>query len=275
MAFRRFDAFVFAPSRQSHDPTRIHPALTSFADEACATLARLFAYVGALGLLGIVGVHFFDPWSAAWGAAEPPVRAGWSAASRSYQAFAVRPLDPSEKTETYSILRHPQGGRKDVFRWAGKDEKPVAELEIYRPGGEFYSSISAVADLAARMTPSGASELEPAGLVDSKFGMVTLLRRAGETDGAPSCLGFTRRFEAPDLQVSGWSCRGNGWPAQRVAIACTLNRLILLTSGNEPKLAKMFARAELRRGGCGAATATTASADWVTAAANPGLRGAF
>ena len=105
--------------------------------------------------------------------------------------------------------------------------------------------------------------------------MVTLFRRAGETDAAPSCLGFTRRFEAPDPQVSGWSCRGNGWPAQRAAIACTLNRLILLTSGNEPKLGEMFARAELRRGGCGAATEPTAAADWVTAAANPRLRGAF
>jgi hypothetical protein len=96
----------------SHYPTRIHPALTSFADEARATLARLFAYVGALAWLGIVGVHFFDLWSQAWGAPEPPVRAGWSAASRSYPAFAVRPFDPLEKTETYSILRHPQGGRK-------------------------------------------------------------------------------------------------------------------------------------------------------------------
>src|SRR5207237_6785288 len=121
------------------------------------------------------------------------------------------------------------------------------------------SSIPAVADLAARMAPAGPSELEPAGVVDSKFGMVTTLRRAGDTDAAPSCLGFIRRFEAPDLQVSGWSCRGNGWPAQRTAIACTLNRLILLTAGNEPKLAEMFARAELRRGGCGAATALAVS----------------
>jgi len=94
----------------SHYTTRIHPALTSFADEVCATLARLFAYVGALAWLGIVGVHFFDLWSAAWGAAEPPVRAGWSAAGRSYPTFAVSPLDPPEKTDTYSILRHPRHG---------------------------------------------------------------------------------------------------------------------------------------------------------------------
>ena len=127
---------------------------------------------------------FLGPWDAAGAMAEPPVKASWSAASRSHSAFAVSPLDPSEKTETYTILRHPEGGRKDIFRWTDKDEKPSAELEIYRQGGEFDPSVPAAADLAARMTPAGPSELEPAGLVDSKFGMVTLLRRAGDSDAA-------------------------------------------------------------------------------------------
>ena len=35
------------------------PALTSFADERCGTLARLLAYVGALALLAIVGIHLW------------------------------------------------------------------------------------------------------------------------------------------------------------------------------------------------------------------------
>jgi hypothetical protein len=35
------------------------------------------------------------------------------------------------------FFRHPEGGRKDVLRWTVHGEKPVAELEIYRPGGEF------------------------------------------------------------------------------------------------------------------------------------------
>jgi hypothetical protein len=249
--------------------------LTGFADEVCATLARLLAYVGTLALIGILGAHFWDLWDSAGGAAEPPVKASWSEARRSYPAFAVSPLDPSEKTDTYIILRHPEGGRKDILRWADKDGKPIAELEIYRPGGEFDPNVPAAADLAARIPVLGASELEPAGVVDSKFGMVTLLRRAGDSEAARSCLGFIRRFEAPDLQISGWWCRGSGLPVQRAAIACTLNRLIQLTSGNEPKLAEMFAHAELRRGSCGAATAPVISADWVAGAEDPYLRGAF
>ena len=55
--------------------------------------------------------------------------------------------------------------------------------------------------------------------------------------------------------ISGWSCQGSGLPARRAAIGCMLNRLTLLASGNEPKLAELFARAELKRGSCaGAAT---------------------
>src|ERR1700730_10516532 len=219
-------------------------------------------------------VHFWAGGEGARGPGAPPVKASGSETSRSYPALAVSSLDPSEKTEAYTILRNPEGGRKDIFRWADKEEKPIAELEIYRHGREFDPSIPSAADLAARMIPAPAPELEPAGLVDSKFGMVTLLRRTGEADAARSCLGFIRRLAAPHLQISGWSCQGNGWPARRAAIACTLNRLTLLTSGNEPKLAEMFARAELRRGSC-ATAAPTNSADWVTEAENPVLRGVF
>jgi hypothetical protein len=39
---------------------------------------------------------------------EPSARAGWSAAARSYPAFAVSQFDFPEKTETYRIFRHPR-----------------------------------------------------------------------------------------------------------------------------------------------------------------------
>jgi hypothetical protein len=40
--------------------SRIHPALTSFADAYCAMLAHLFAYLGILALLAIVGTRLWD-----------------------------------------------------------------------------------------------------------------------------------------------------------------------------------------------------------------------
>lgn len=256
-----------------HHPTSIHPALNNFADECAGTLARLAAYVGVLALLAMAGLHLWDQLPVA-ATAEPAAKAGWGLASRSHPAFAVSQTDLLEKTETYEIFRHPEGGRKDVLHWMSQGEKPVAELEIYRPGGEFSPSEVNGVEIAARMDPQqGSRGLEAAGVIDSKFGPVALLRLAGNPDGAKSCLGFIKRIADPNLQISGWTCQGDGLPARRTAIGCMLNRLTLLSAGNEPKLAELFARAELKRGSCAGAATPATPVDWVMGTENPRLRG--
>ena len=116
------------------------------------------------------------------------------------------------------------------------------------------------------MEPAGGRELEAAGVIDIKFGAVTLLRHPGDADGARSCLGSIKRLDEPNLQISGWSCQGG---ARRAAIGCILNRPILLTAGNEPILAELFARAEFKRGSCAASATSAASGDWVSGAEPP------
>ena len=210
------------------------------------------------------------------GLSDPAAKSAWSVASRSYPAFAVSQFDLSGKTETYEILRHPDGGRKDVLRWAAQGEKPIAELEIYRPGGELSQSGPPIAEIAGRMDPDGMRELQAAGVIDSKFGAVTLLGLADRGGDARPCLGFMKGFDRPNLRISGWSCQGDTLPARRAAIGCMLDRLILLTAGNDPKLAELFAHAELKRGNCVPPSAAPAtSADWVTGAQNPRLRGSL
>jgi hypothetical protein len=153
------------------------------------------------------------------------------------------------------------------MRWAGDADKPVAELQIYREGNEFDVTRPATASLALQMGLGEATALEQAGLIDTKFGPVALFRPIATADG--TCLAYLKRNEEPALQISGFSCQGDTLPARRAAIACTLNRLTLLTSGNEPKLAEFFAHAELKRRSCDAA----GSADWLLGAANAQLRG--
>ncbi|RXT48403.1 hypothetical protein [Bradyrhizobium betae] len=250
-------------------PTQIHLALANFADEVVGTLARLFAYVGILVLFAILGLAGLGQLPSLRDD-EPTEKPGWTEASRSQPAFAVSRLDSSDKTVSYTILRHPEGGRRDVLRWAGDADKPLAELEIYREGGEFDVTRPAAEGLAIRMGLAAATPFEQAGLIDTKFGPVTLFRPSGTT-GAPSCLGYLKRSEEPALQISGFSCQGDSLPAQRAAVACTLNRLTQLASGNEPKLAELFAHAELKRRPCAPAD----SSDWLLGAANAQLRGAL
>jgi len=247
--------------------TGIHLALLSLVDETVGTLARLLVYVGALALLAILGLYGLGQLPSLHDE-KPAPKPGWSEATRSHPAFALGGIDFIDKSASYTILRHPEGGRIDLIRWTGDDVRPVAELEIYRPGGEFDPSASLRADLAGRMGLGANSALEEAGLIDSKFGPVVLLRPAGE---AKSCLGYLMRVEEPALLISGWSCQGDTLSAHRAAVGCTLNRLTLLASGNEPKLAELFAHAELKRRSCGPA----GGADWLTRADNAELRGAL
>jgi hypothetical protein len=249
----------------------LRTALASFVDEVYGTISRLCAYLMALALMGICGIALWEHLPAV--AAMETAPRSWSAASRNVPAFAVSQLIFPGKTETYEILRHPEGGRKDVFRWSGIGGTPVAELEIYRPGEETDQVGSAAGYLAARMDPAGPRELEAAGLADSKFGPVTLFRRSGGPEAAQACLRFYRHVDEPKFRLSGWSCLGEDVPARRAAIGCMLNRLVLLTAGNDAKLTELFARAEVRRSDCPASGAPALSADWVTGADNPQLRG--
>jgi hypothetical protein len=265
---------IVAPSAALH-PANIHPALRSLADECSGVLARLIAYVGALALIAIIGVGLWDELPLK-DVRDPAAKSGWSVAARSYPAFAVSQFDLPEKTEAYEIRRHPEGGRKDVIRWAAPGEWPVAELEIYRPGGELSQSGPPIAEIAARMDPDGVRELQAAGVIDSKFGAVTLLGLTDRGGDARPCLGFLKHIDEPNLRISGWSCLGDTLPARRAAIGCILSRLILLTAGNDPKLAQLFAHAELKRGSCAPVSAAPViSADWVTGAQNPRLRGSL
>ena len=250
--------------------TGIQPALTSFSDEVCATVARLFAYVGTLALMTILAIHGWDRLQITI-AEEPAPKPGWALADRSHPAFALGQPDPSEKSAAYTILRHPSGGRKDVLRWMEANGRVSSELEIYRLGTEF-PSLSEGAELAARMKETG--DLEGAGVVDTKFGLAPLFHRAGAKERG-SCIGFIKRIDDPALEISGFSCHGDTLPARRTAIACMLNRLTLLASGNEPKLGELFARAELRRASCGGPIASAVSEDWMTGPENPRLRGTF
>jgi hypothetical protein len=210
-----------APPANFHYTARIHPALTSIADEVCGTLARLFAYVMTLALLAVGAVTAWEHLLGAI-AMEPSDKIAWSPADRSARAFAVNQLDFHNKTETYKIFRHLAGGRRDLLRWSGADGKPV-----------------------------------------------------GGGDTVRTCLGFIKRMDGANLLISGWSCQGNTGPARRGAIACMLNRLTLLSAGNDPKLAELFARAERRRSDCAASGTQALSADWLTGTDSPRLRGTF
>jgi hypothetical protein len=90
---------IWATRANPPDPTQIHSALSSLADECRGMLMHLALYLGILALLAITGAHLWAelPDSADL---EPAAKAGWSLATRSYPAFAVSQFDLNGKTVT-------------------------------------------------------------------------------------------------------------------------------------------------------------------------------
>jgi hypothetical protein len=266
---------VSAPAPSQSRTAGFLLALESFADEVCGTLARLFAYVGTLALIGILTLAL---WQQIGGPepTEPGAGSGWTLADDAVPAYALRLGDQPDKTATYTVLHHPEGGRKDIIRWGEPAGRPaLAELEVYRLGGEPDASADPAADLARRMAVEGPTAFEAAGVVDSKFGTVGLLRPTGATDGPGGCLGFFKGVRTPGLRISGWSCQGVTGPIRRAAVGCMLNRLTLLSADRETDLVTLFTRAEAKRTACGPGTPASGSTDWVTSADDPRLRGAL
>lgn len=255
--------------------------LAALAEEGRALTVRLFAYICGIAVLALIAADLAA--QAVPDAGEEPVdpvlEKSWTPASRVLPAFAAPVHNFNAYSESYEILRHPLGGRKDFLSWSAGDKAlpkmlPVARIELYRPGEELAAFGPAAGEIAARVAGGNPDRVQAAGVIETKFGNVPLIRFWRRNGAArEACIGFARAFDTPRLQISGWSCQAGDAPAQRQTVACVLDRLTMLSAGNDPNMAQLFARAELRRAGCGPMQA--AQADWVTSTGDPDLRGPF
>jgi hypothetical protein len=244
--------------------------LRMFANELRATLARVIAYSAALAAFGLGIAEFASRGAVVTQAAQPP---DWVEVIRPLPAFAT--IIPELDGARYSIWRHASGtGRKDILTF-GEAGGATAMVEIHRPGvteqaddGDITASISQLRLSGPRVSPN---------TIETKFGDVTVEAFTDDApDGARSCLRFMRGYEEPRLEISGWFCNAGLEMVDHGMIACALDRLSLLSSGSEPKLATLFARAELKRSFCGQRSvflaATPKRTDWIDATRDPKLR---
>ncbi|TAK46834.1 MAG: hypothetical protein EPO23_14360 [Xanthobacteraceae bacterium] len=254
----------------------MHPLLRNFGDEFNAVLVRLLAYASGLAILALIAADVVGGGVGGAAAPVPEPQARWSAAVRPHAAFSLPLTELNTKTIAYEILRHPEGGRRDILSWSEPGAaRPLARVEIYRPGGEIAGFGPAATAIAERAGLSGPDRVQAAGVVGSKFGPVGLLGFDGDSPEAAQCLGFMLPFESARAAVTGWFCGANA-AAVRTLAACALDRLTLVAAGSDARLAELFARAELKRGACassGQPVVAQANADWITAPDAPQLRG--
>ncbi|MGC1776413.1 MAG: hypothetical protein WBB34_00590 [Xanthobacteraceae bacterium] len=222
-----------------------------------ATFVRLLAYMGGLAILAIAAASFFRS-PAVVAAIQPAARPQWINVERPHPAFDMQMPELPAAGFNYTILRRSSdGARKDVLSWGEPGiAGPYVMVEIYRPGGAGEHFLDAPSEIAARIVDfTVTDDVKPAGEIDSKFGPVALVDFAiampGARNGPRRCLGFARPFDDPSLQISGWYCSAGAQPVDHAILACALDRLTVLSAGGDPKVAGLFAHAELKRTFCG------------------------
>jgi hypothetical protein len=214
--------------------------------ELLAVFFQIAVYLGLLGALVILAVKL-EPLTRDMAIAATPAKSQWIVAERSPPAFAAAFPDIPDAHPIYTVLRDSStGGRRDVMSFAGQGRS--ATIEVHRPGEEAVQFGPFDEDLRMRAAPFGVAEnIVRAPSIESRFGPIELYDFTLATDQRRhGCLAFVRNQTDPVLQIIGWACQPGPEMVLRPTVACALDRLTLLSAGNDPNIARFFARAEAK-----------------------------
>jgi hypothetical protein len=229
------------------------PRLYSWREDWQAALVRGLAVLCGLFVLSFVAALVFQS-PALVTATAPKPKPDWIEIDKPFPAFALSIPEAADAPFTYAIRRHAAGGgRLDILNLGTQDaDAPLLHVEVYRPGNEKFRFGEAASEVLAR-----AGDLAPAELttlpvpLDTKFGPMSIATFRTGAGARKSCIGFSRGFYDPMLQIAGWFCQSGDSFVAPDTLACALDRFTLLSAGSDPKVGELFAHAELKRSFCG------------------------
>jgi hypothetical protein len=140
-------------------------------------------------------------------AVAPAPRPQWIEVERPHPAFELVMPELGGPASRYAIFRREaDGARKDVLNWGeAAGSGPYVVLEVYRPGAPSDRFIDPASEIAARLIAlTVIDDVKPAGVIDAKFGAMSLVDFAIAPNGRERrCLGFARSFDDPSMQIAG------------------------------------------------------------------------
>jgi len=211
---------------------------------------------------------------------------GWITVTRPIALFGLDSPELDRRTG-YEARRNHDGSKREDMLSFGEfgDGKPFLALKFLvnrdsaaqrtLSGLSQPFVISLVRESAGRGLSVGRSGMTTP--IETKFGPVETAD-IGLSDGSygRACIGFRHQDGAAHLSFSGWWCGGEAKPADRAQLICMLDRIDLLSAGDDHELRAAFARTELnRRQGCSVPrlAATGRKGSWLDADAKaPALK---
>jgi hypothetical protein len=183
-----------------------------------------------------------------------PALPEWQVIRKPQEIIALQAPQFEKMTAGYSSRRSSRNDREDaVLFTSNAPGGPEARIALTR-SAEPTSAPSLFVDMTRRQAERGVSVTRSGapGLVMTKFGAVEVSDMTfGDAGGASqACLAFRRLPEGHEPMLSGWVCAPQGQAVERPELACVIDRLSLLKSGEDQNLRRWFAEAEPRRRVC-------------------------
>lgn len=186
---------------------------------------------------------------------------GWVMIGRPIALFGLESPE-LDKRSTYEARRSRDGQRREDLLSFGEFGGSKSFLSLKVQVNRDAQVQKALAGLAQPFVITLVRESAARGLsvgrsgaattIETKFGMVETAD-VGLSDGAAgrACIAFRHLDGAAHLSFSGWWCGSEARPADRAQLICLIDRIDLLSAGDDPELRSNFARTELnRRQGC-------------------------
>jgi hypothetical protein len=190
------------------------------------------------------------------------LRPAWQEIQKPFHLFNLPAPELAHERQSYSARRHTTGGGRDDVLTFGEFAGTGAflRLSVYRHGSEKTSDAAFFVDMARRAAPLGLSlgRANVAQTQSARFGEFETAAMTMTQDRVTreNCRGF--RFSATQLglTIAGFACGAGDEAMSAPALACLLNRLDLVSAGDDQPLRDFFAAAEARGPrGCAEATA--------------------
>jgi hypothetical protein len=259
-------------SERSASPSSYHPG-----SRKAAKLQRL-ALFGVAFLFACATVLFVL--SGESGAAPPekpiatppageaaPEKPAWIPVIRPIHLFALEAPELMKAAANYDAMRSTTSdGREDFlsFGSAARADAPFMRISVYRVGSEVKDPAPLFVDLSRRASTLGLAvgRTTPGEAMQTKFGdMEVVEAKLSANDVERSCFAFRRAVPGERLRLAGWYCPPAGSFAGKAGITCLIDRLSLLSAGEDNQLRESFVAAERRRpAGCGKGPLLAASA---------------